>query len=135
MLFPPAPLFKENILRAARNKSGERSGVSPAVSLFLYRQADACRSPSVRMPHNRCLPLCGSCANLFAAKVSLKRQIARFAEVMSPGRFKVCMAWGLRSQKSRSWRWCASQFAGKGCMYLISRALAYVVFDYRCRQE
>ncbi len=33
------------VLRTARNESGERSGVSPMAPRFLYRQADACRSP------------------------------------------------------------------------------------------
>ena len=38
-------LRNELLLHAARNESGERSGVSPSVPRFLYRQADACRSP------------------------------------------------------------------------------------------
>ncbi len=40
-------LRNELLLHAARNESGERSGVSPSVPRFLYRQADACRSPIV----------------------------------------------------------------------------------------
>ena len=43
------------MIRSARNESGERSGVSPPVSLFLYRQADACRSPILSLITAKCI--------------------------------------------------------------------------------